>query len=367
VTKQEFVAQLERAVVITPHLPVTSAVLKHLAEALKAGDPPWWNSLDHAWEKRTFHSWTEPWWLFLTALHYEALSDDKSPLGPFFPSCGGTDEADPSKALAEFLKSAPRSFYTRLRESQRRTFGEVWATLPKHFFDKRQGYGEAWGPLWFRPASIFFGARKLPYYLVEINAGAGLNMAVDLTMPDPDLDSSLIAARIGIDPEPLQLEDVNHLRWLTAGIPPEQMPLIGVLDQLIETVKERQRQDAAFIQLVPCAAAAAPQFITKNVPSDDQDVGLLLLTVGATSQMGNAEYTKFGQGLLGTMAPWGSRALWVEFDKVREEMYSTTYQLRVHRVINGKAANAVIARFDMGMGQIRGEQQLRVAKEFLAV
>jgi hypothetical protein len=101
------------------------------------------------------------------------------------------------------------------------------------------------------------------------------------------------------------------------------------------------------------------------VPADDPDVGLLILTIGATSSMGNADYQKFGSALLGTMTPWGDRALWVEFDKVREEMYSTTYQLRVHRIVAGKAVNAVIARFDMGMGQITGEQHLQVAKDFL--
>lgn len=366
-TKQDFVAQLERAVVVTSHLPVTAAILKFVAEQLKRGDPGWWNALDHSWEKRTFHSWTEAWWLLLTCVHYEVLSDEKSPLVPFFPSCGGTDEADPSRAISEFLKGAPRSFFERLRKGQRRTFGEVWATLRRSFFDDRDHYQEAWGPLWFRPATLFFQRRKLPYYLVEINAGAGLNLAADLVMPPKELDTSLIAARIGIDAEPLQLEDINHLRWITAGIPPEQMKLIGLQDELVGKIQERQKEDATFIQLVPCAAAGAPQFLAKNIPADDADVGLLVMTIGATGQMGDADYQKFGQAMLATMNPWGDRALWVEFDKVREEMYSTTYQLRVHRVSGGKAANAVIARFDMGMGTITGEQFIQLAKEFLAV
>ncbi len=366
-TKEEFVAQLDRAVVVTPHLPVTSSILKQLSEQLKQGEPPWWNAVEHAWEKRAFHSWTDAWWLFLAAVHYEVLSDADSPLVRFFPSCGGTAEADPSRAFLEFLKAPSRSFYDRLRRGQRRTFGEVWAMLPKAYFDKREKYREAWGPLWFRPASLFFQQRKLPYYLVEVNAGAGLNLAADLVLPDSGVDTDLVAARIGLDPDPLQLEDINHVRWLTAGIPPEQLGMIGVLDDLIEKVRARQKEDAAFIQLVSCKAEAAPAFIGKNVPATDPDVGLLVMTIGATSSMGDAEYAKFGQGMLATMSPWGDRALWVEFDKVREEIYSTTYQLRVHRVSGGKSANAVIARFDMGLGQIKGEQQIQLAKDFLTV
>lgn len=327
-TKEDFVAQLERAAQSTQALPVTTAILRTLASDLKKGDPPWWKETAKAWEKRTFGAWTEAWGLFLTALHYDVLSDADNPLFRYFPSCGGSDEVDPGTALLKVLRELPKSFYDNLRTRYRRTYVEVRA------------------PLWAAPAMMFFQTRRLPYYLVEINAGAGLNLASDIIVPQKSFDCGLIAARIGIDPMPLDLSDPEHRRWLTAAIMPDQMPLIAPLDKAIAAVQERLAKEANFIQLVPCETHIAPKFVAKNIPSDDKDVGLLVFNMGATVRMSDAEYEAYKKDMAATLAPWEDRGLWLEVEHVRGEIYSTTYQLRAHRVMKGVLASQVLASFD---------------------
>ncbi len=161
-TKEEFVSQLERGATQVSSLPVSAAVLRWTADQLKRGDPPWWKAVSKAWDKRAFVAWSEAWSLYMSALHYEALNDAECPLVPFFPSCGGTAKADPSPGLARFLADPPPSFFENLRARHRRTF-----VAPRSV-------------LWMSPAMLYFGVRGLPYYLVEVNAGAGLNLAADV-------------------------------------------------------------------------------------------------------------------------------------------------------------------------------------------
>jgi hypothetical protein len=327
-TKEEFVNQLERAALTMPGLPVSSALVCTLCDQLKVGEPPWWKGVCRAWEKRKFVAWTEAWGLFLSCVHFEALSDSKNPLVPYFPSCGGTDEADPSRALLKFLSELPPTFFEHLKTGHRRPYIELRA------------------PLWIDPARMFFQSRSLPFYLVEVNAGGGLNLAADIIVPQKGFDSELLAARIGLDPVPLLLEDIVERRWLTAALLPDQMPLIQALDRAIEVVLEKSRKEAAFIQLAQCSPELAAKFIAKNIPADDKDVGILVLNMGATARMSDKEYEDYKKGMAATMKPWEDRALWVEFESVRGEMYSTTYQLRVFRCMEGELRLYVMASFD---------------------
>jgi hypothetical protein len=337
-TKEEFVSQLERGAVQASGLPVTSAVLRWTADQLKRGDPPWWKAVAKAWDKRVFVAWTEAWALYLTALHFEALNDAECPLVKVFPSCGGTAEADPSTALARFLADPPPSFLENLRTRHRRTF-----VAPRSV-------------LWMSPAMLFFQTRGLPYYVVEANAGAGLDLAADVLFKnagaDPKskkkaFDSSLIAARIGLDPQPLDLSDIVQRRWLTAGIWPDDLASIGQLDDSIDVVQDRAKNEAAFIQLAPCPPEKAAAFIAKNIPADDPDVGLLLFNMGTTVRMTDAEYAAYAAAIAATLKAWGDRGLWVEVENVRGEKFSTTYQIRAHRLVDGALRSFVMASFDV--------------------
>lgn len=311
-------------------LPVTSVILRWTAEQLKRGEPPWWKYIAKAWEKRPFVAWTEAWSLYLTALHFEALNDAECPLVPFFPSCGGTAEADPSPGLARFLNAPTKTFFENLRDRHRRTYIQPRSML------------------WATPATLFFQRRGLPYYVVETNSGAGLNLAADVVTKIADFDSSLIAARIGLDPQPLDVSDIVHRRWLTSCIFPDDLEGISRLDSTIEAVQERAKKDAAFLQLAPCPAEKAAAFISKNIPSDDPDVGLLLFNMGATVRMTDPEYAAYAQSIAAMLKNWGDRGLWVEAESVRGETYSMTLQLRAHRLIGGSLRSFVMGAFDLG-------------------
>jgi hypothetical protein len=329
-TKDEFVSQLERGAVQASGLAVTSAVLRWTAEQLKRGEPPWWKLMAKAWEKRVFVAWTEAWSLYMTALHFEALNDAECPLVPFFPSCGGTAEADPATGLARFLADPPPTFFENLRTRQRRTF-----VLPR-------------AVLWMSPAMLFFQRKRgLPYYVVEANSGAGLNLAADALVKEKKFSADLVAARIGLDPQPLDMSDIVHRRWLTAGIWPDDVKAIAELDDTIDIVSDRSKKEAAFIQLAPCPAEKAAAFIAKNIPSDDEDVGLLLFNMGTTVRMADPEYAAYAASIGGMLKAWGDRGLWVEVENVRGETYSTTFQVRVHRIVDGTLRSFVMASFDL--------------------
>lgn len=328
-TKEEFVSQLEHGASQFAGLPVSAFTLRWTAEALKRGEPPWWKAMAKAWEKRRFVAWSEAWSLYLTALHFEALSDAECPLVPFFPSCGGTAEAEPGPGLAKFFADPPPSFFENLRERHRRTYVAPRASM------------------WLSPAMLFFQRRGLPYYAVEVNAGAGLNLAPDVVAKQKDFDSSLVAARVGLDPQPLDLTDIASRRWLTAGIWPDDVSAITQLDAAVEAVLQRSKSEANFIQLVACAPEKAPAFVTRNIPSDDPDVGLLLFNMGTTVRMDDAEYAAFGSAVAAMLKPWGDRGLWVEMESVRGETFSSTYQLRVHRLVEGTLRGMVMASVDL--------------------
>lgn len=327
-TREDFAAQCERGALQTSALPVTSAILRWTSEQLKKGEPPWWRGIAKAWEKRRFVAWAEAWSLYLACLHFEALNDADCRLVPYFPSCGGTAEADPTPGLARFLAAPPASFYSNLRERHRRAYAASRAAL------------------WMGPALSFFQRRELPYYLVEADAGAGLDLAADLTSPVKGFDSELIAARVGLDPAPLDLSDLEHRRWITASIWPDHAAMIAQLDASMELVQKRCGAEPSFLQLAPCAAEKAPAFLAKNVPAGDPDVGLLIFNMGATSRMDDGAYGQYASAMAAALKPWGERALWLEVESVRGETYSSTLQLRLHR-LGAAPKSLVAATFDL--------------------
>jgi hypothetical protein len=346
-TKELFLSQLDRAALVTQDQPVTGALIRRLAAVLKKGDPPWWPKVLKAWEKRKFVAWTEAWGLLLTAVHYEVLSDENSPLVRYFPSCGGTPEADPAPALDRFLAQAPASFFERLKNGNRRSYVAVRA------------------PLWIVPALLFFQRKRLlQFYLVEVNAGAGLDLAADLVSPQKGFDSDLIAARIGLDAEPLQLSDINHRRWLTAAVPPDNMRAIQQMDQASDLVLDRLSRDPSFVQLVACPPESAPRFIAKNVPAEEE-VGLLVFNMGTTARMTDEEYSAFRSGMAETLKPWGDRALWAEVESVRGELYSTTFQFRIHRFKDGLFQQHIATSLDFASAKVSFD--IADSAKFLAV
>ena len=167
--KPDFIAQLDRAASITT--PLNAAVLGHLSKELKKGNPPWWVSTAKAWEKRSFVACDEAWTLFLTCLHFEALDKPENALRPYFPSCGGTDEAYPSVGLAKFL-ALPPTFFENLQRGR-------LAFVPMR---------SSSGP----PAALFFLRRGFPS--TSSRRAGGLEPRGDLLYPQ-EIRLSFISAR----------------------------------------------------------------------------------------------------------------------------------------------------------------------------
>jgi hypothetical protein len=329
IDKFAFISQLEHAASNAQGVPVTGGMLRFLALELQKSDPPWWKHTAKAWDKRVFVNWAEAWEIFLAAVHYEALSDAKNQLVPYFPSCGGTDEADPSTGLAQFLKDPPQSFFDNLKGAHKRIY-----LAPRARF-------------WTSLSQFFFQTRQLPFYFLQINAGAGLDMAADLFKPVKGFNPSLIEARIGLDHFPLDIHDINHRRWLTACYLPDQMPLIAEFDDASATLLKRLNKEPDFIQIFPSYPEQAPKFLAENLPAEE-DVGLLVMNMATSGRMTDAEYSRYQRNMFAAMKPWGERALWIELENVRGEIYSATLELRAWRLEGPKSEprGQVIARFD---------------------
>jgi hypothetical protein len=344
VTKEGFLSQVEAmAMSMAAASPVSAAVMRFISDELRRGDPPWWQKTQKLWEKRDgpAHAWN----LVLAGMHFEALNDAKNPLVRYFPSCGGTPEADPAPAIKAFLADAPVSFYEHLKSAEVRSYDKFLASF------------------WNGPAQLFFAERELPYYLVEVNSGGGLNLVADSGAEDFDHD--LVAARIGLDSRPLLMEDIGDRRWMTACIAPEDELGIANVDAAIELVLEGRRRDPNFIQLVKCPVDKAPRFIAKNIPLDDGGVGLLLINVKTTSFMEGASAAAFSRDMLEMMRPWGDRALWAECEFLPNELSPLTLQWRAHRVVAGLFQTAQLGRFELATN--KQSLELEQTRPFFAV
>lgn len=343
-TREEFAAQCERAALSVPALPVSSAILRWTAESLKRSEPAWWKAVAKAWEKRTFGGWTEPWRLYLACLHFEALNDAECPLVPYFPSCGGTAEADPSSAVQRLLSAPPPTFLDNLRTRLMRPFrGDLSA-------------------LWTAPAMLFFQRRNMPYYLVEVEAGAGLNLAADLYLPQKGFRQDLVDARVGLDREPIVVEDIIQRRWLTACQFTDDAKAIASLDNAIDRLIAANKEDASFIQLAPCHGSKAAVFVAKNIPAED-DTGLLIFNFGVTGGLSDADYATYVKAMTSLLSRWGDRGLWVELELVRGERFSTTLQLRVYRFVERQLRGMVMSTLDLATGT---HQYVDAVNQFLA-
>ncbi|MDE2238141.1 MAG: DUF2332 family protein, partial [Elusimicrobia bacterium] len=210
---------------------------------------------------------------------------------------------------------------------------------------RRQGFSASRAALWLPPAASFFARRGLPFYLVELDAGSGLNLAADLGGPK-SFDSSLIAARVGLDPEPLELREPETKLWLAAGSPPEAVEELSRLKAAVEAASRRMDEEAAFIQLARCPLIKAPAFLRRNIPVDDPDVGLLVFNIAASGRLDEAEYARFRCEMAATLSPWGERGLWLEVELLRGQPFATTVQATLRRPSPGGLLELAAVQFD---------------------
>lgn len=94
-------------------------------------------------------------------------------------------------------------------------------------------------------------------------------------------------------------------------------------------------------------------------------MGLLIFNMAVTGRMTDPEYQAYSRGMRDVLRAWGDRAIWLEVENVRGEMFSATFQLAAHRVKDGELYRHVMANFDFTASRI--ELDLGASREFLKV
>ena len=129
------------------------------------------------------------------------------------------------------------------------------------------------------------------------------------------------------------------------------MPAVREMDKAADILLDKVSRDPSFVELAPCEAARAPRFVAKNIPAEEE-TGLLILNMATTSRMTDEEYVVYQREMLAMLALWGDRALWVELESVRGELYSTTFQFLLHRVRDGALARQTAASIDFAVPKV---------------
>jgi hypothetical protein len=316
--------------------PFYAAVLREL-EADAATEPAWLGSIDEAWRHRTFAVGWEMAHLLLACLHFSALAGEAEGLAGIYPSCGGTG-GEPRGAASAFLRDAPAGFWERLRSARVQT-NEV-------------GRSVAW-----MLAAAAAWRRELPFHFVELGASAGLNLVGDHlphacrfvsddgapVSPPADWNRipHAVVTRTGLDLQPRRLAEPADRLWLKACVWADDLRRLERLDRAAEIFLGLEGTPSG-PRLERCSFAEAPDWLLRmRVPRAGE--GLLVFNSIATIYLGDEDYAALQCGLARALAPWGDRALWVEYERARGAC-GGPLELTVHRVVDGALQTRVVIR-----------------------
>lgn len=306
--------------------PFYAAVLREL-EADTHG--VWLGAAERAWRGRSFAVDWEAAHLLLAGLHFWALRGAAPELAALYPSCGGSG-GEPRGALKAFLAHAPAGFWERLRVATVQT-NEVGRSVA-----------------WMVAAAAAFGARGVPFHLVELGASAGLNLVGDRVPqacrfsaePPPGWNRPhRILSRTGLDLFPRRLLDADDRLWLKACVWADDLPRLQRLDAATTAFLNMERAPEG-PRLERCAFSDAPAWLIAN-RAPRASHGLLVFNSIATVYLNDADYASLRRGMARALAPWQERGLWVEYERARG--VDGPLQLKVHRVIDGRLQSRVVA------------------------
>lgn len=335
--------------------PLYAAVLRELEEDA-AGAPPWLDRIESAWKGRRFAVGWEAAHLLLAAMHYWALRGEAEELAQIYPSCGGRGGA-PRGAARAFLRRAPSGFWEKLRSGLVQT-NEVDRSIA-----------------WMLAAAAAFRTRGMPFHLVELGTSAGLNLVGDHlrhecrfageageSVPAPSHWNGAphsILTRAGLDLRPRRLEDLADRLWLKGCVWADDLPRLERLERATRVFLRLAREPGG-PKLERCAFSEAPDWLAANRPPRAGE-GLLVFNSIATIYLGEADYATLQRSMARALAPWGGRALWVEYERARGAR-AGPLELAVHRVVDGALETRVL-----GSGAPRPQEiRLRRGWEALA-
>jgi hypothetical protein len=301
--------------------PLYAAVLAELeADARHAA---WPGRLERAWRGRHFAVDWEAAHLLLAGMHYAALAGEAPELAAVYPSCGGDGRA-PRGAARAFLARAPDAFWHRLRRAMVQT-NEVGRSVA-----------------WMLAAASEFGARGLPFHLVELGCSAGLNLVGDHLPQRCDFiadDGSPPPAgwkrrhpalsRAGLDLQPRRLEREEDRLWLKACVWADDLGRLDRLEHAIAVFLAMKEK----VRLERCSFADAPDWLAENLrPAGGE--GLLVFNSIGTVYLDDDDYAALARGMARALAPWQGRAAWVEYERARG-VDGGPLVLSVHRAAGG--------------------------------
>jgi hypothetical protein len=197
-----------------------------------------------AWEHRTFHAWYDRPLLLLAALRADARAGGPShPLHAAFAA----EPPDPDAVTAEALEAA-------LDGSRER----VYDALANRGVSTNETFRAI---AWLWPAALAGASRGGRLVaLADVGASAGLNLVAD-ALPAPwTADDGVrieiardvnAAARLGLDPEPLDATSRGDQDWLRACVWPGEAERAARLEQALEVFRAaRTRPDAPVLTAI---------------------------------------------------------------------------------------------------------------------
>lgn len=333
--------------------PFYVAVLAEI-ETEAAESPEWLDRLEAAWRERRFAVGWEAAHLLLANLHFAALSGEDDALAAAYPSCGGN--GIPAGAVAAYLGRAPQAFWERLRGNHVQT-NEVDRSVP-----------------WMVVGACAFGRRGIPYHFVELGASAGLNTVGDhvphacrfedaggaeCAPPAPWNGAPHdLLSRTGLDIRPRRVEDPVDRMWLKACVWADDAARLARLDGAVDAFL-RMRGTPRGPILAHCDFESAPDWLRIHRRAHEGE-GLLVFNSIGTIYLADDDYRELSRGMARALAPWGDRAVWVEYERARGAS-AGPLDIRVHRVIDGQLCTRVL-----GSGAPRPVTlQLRAGWEFV--
>ncbi len=340
---------------------------RHVAgQRLDADERALVDLLETEWSGRTLQSVIEATLLLLGGMHSAVLNGELPALERFYATVGGSyrpeiDRDALRQALGGVFLKPPETLRTFLRS------GEVQTNEVSR------------GMTWLLPAVVLgTWAKNLPISLIDLGCSAGLNLAADeqtwrwtaadgdrcLGHGDPlisqqldfgDVEPSVrealppgalprphVLRRVGIDRNPLRLDNPADVATLRACIWGDQPDRLERLDRAIEGYRHLEPPP----EIVKADAVEAARTLhTLAAPGTRL---LLVYNTWVTSYMDDAEYAALAANMMSSFAQLspGVCGLWLELEAVRRgepKPPDKLCPLKAHVLIDGVLSTRILA------------------------
>lgn len=275
--------------------PKAAAWLKAAASACDDGGP-WLERFRDAWQSRRFPAWFEPALLLVAALAREARRSDGHP-----------------------LRGAAAGLERRVRQALGSPSPGFWAELAVRRVDD---VGLTRAAAWMVPAALFFLPERRAFHLVDLGASTGLRLAADLGRPSWSMRAGgptrrwgalgeLVLTRRGFEAAP-RAPDGEERDWLRCCAGPDGGPLWDAAQPAVEALASGR----SGVRVHPAGPVEAAGLAADALPKGGGE-GLLVYSATRPA-LTPPERRDFEDRLLGSLEPWGERAVWAEAGPVEK-------------------------------------------------